>query len=357
MNGLRKRPTFSQMMHAVDHPPVFKHPVRKGLKLINDPFISNLLADDDVMDDTFVQAGKQRLLADKTTQTPATQGTQTDPLDKDTQVNFYDYEEDDYQRRPHMYRKIDATSKRKKNNQDYWWFFRNKEKNDATSLTLRSDYDDFMDNMNQTSRYIPGSLQKRVDNINQTVRYELKQFENPIPTPPASEGKPSPIPSREPSRIPSPIPSPEPSREPSRIPSPIPSPAPSSQQSLEPSPVGTPRRKKPQPPSSSSSEYEFEQQENEAEADENEVEDDENQGLDESEIYLRRYGYMAWFQRYFLGIQPEPDVGTPMDGVMDLALPEEPQAITDPYQGEQPDEDETEMIWYNARNKNKRKKK
>ena len=43
MNTLRKRPTYDNLIYYLNHQPTIKHPARKGIRAINDPFIPNLL--------------------------------------------------------------------------------------------------------------------------------------------------------------------------------------------------------------------------------------------------------------------------------------------------------------------------
>jgi hypothetical protein len=103
-------------------------------------------------------------------------GAQTDSLEMDTQKDFLLGEdmEKDYESAPWRYWKYDATSDRKKHHLDMCWF-KPKQKNDATSETFDTA-NVRKDSTSQTSRYIPGSLNKKVDNINQTIRYELKKI-------------------------------------------------------------------------------------------------------------------------------------------------------------------------------------
>ena len=67
-------------------------------------------------------------------------------LDKETQKDFIPEHYDLY---PHLYYKIDATSKTIPRNNNMM------SKNDSTSQTV-----DTSDNINQTSNYIPGSLRQ-----------------------------------------------------------------------------------------------------------------------------------------------------------------------------------------------------
>ena len=196
------------------------------------------------------------------------------------------------------------------------------------------------DNENQTSRYIPGSLKKKSDNINQTVRYILRS-ENPIPTPPelSEEDPPSDHPSEPPSEPPSPGKKSKPGGGWKWWDTPESTP--------EPTPIHTP---KPTPPQS---------------------EQEEGGDLEEQDEYLENYGFMAWFARFvapngheepppveeaeeeeeLIPIEappmelplptPEEEQNIPMDGVMDIPA----------------DEEGLEALWYNSRNKNKRKKK
>jgi len=274
MNSLRKRPTYDDLIHYLNNQPTINYPARKAIRLINDPFVSNLLFDDDLPDDMMIEKrnqvqreeANQMMQMEQSTQTPYERGTQTEEsLDKGTQKDFLFGEDDDeeYERNPHLYRKIDATSKWKKHHWNTYWWFKPTEQNDATSSIIDTEDNQIKDSASQTSRYIPGSLKKKSDNINQTVRYELKRLVIPVPTPTeVSEAE-------QPSEHPS-----EPSYQPSIASSGgkkkgyTPEPTP------EPSPVPTP---KPTPPQS---EYE---------------EDD----LDEEDRYMRDYGYMAWVEKYY----------------------------------------------------------
>ena len=87
--------------------------------------MSNLLFDDYTMEDMLIQSINS---AESSTQTPHEQGTQTDNLEKGTQIDIHDYYDREYARNPHWYRKIDATSKRLKHHLDTYWFFRPKAK-------------------------------------------------------------------------------------------------------------------------------------------------------------------------------------------------------------------------------------
>ena len=125
MNTLKKRPTYDNLVYYLNHQPTIKYPARKGISAINNPIISNLLFDDYTMEDMLIQSIKT---AESSTQTPHEQGTQTDNFEKGTQRDYtvkYDYDEPE---NPHLYRKIDATSKRLKHHLDTHWFFRPKEK-------------------------------------------------------------------------------------------------------------------------------------------------------------------------------------------------------------------------------------
>lgn len=132
-------------------------PNRKASDIMSNPIISNLL------ESTYEDFSTNRLLMlDKFTQTPYEKSTQTDILDKETQEDYQLQHHDLY---PHLYYKIDATSKAIPHDTNIVI------KNDATSETT-----DRNNNVNQTSKYIPNSLKQKTDNINQTVRYILKDL-------------------------------------------------------------------------------------------------------------------------------------------------------------------------------------
>ena len=114
MNTLRKRPTYDNLIDYLNHQPTIKYPARKGIRAINDPFISNLLFDDDLTDDKIIEKRKETIQVEK--------GTQTASLEKGTQKDYtakYDYDEPE---NPHLYWKIDATSERLTHHLDNYWF-------------------------------------------------------------------------------------------------------------------------------------------------------------------------------------------------------------------------------------------
>ena len=190
MKSLRKKPTFNELIDSLSNQPMIKYPSRKGIKIINDLMVSNLLFDDDVMDHKLMEEWEEIMISDKATQTPHVKGTQTDILEKGVQTPYF-RPRLDYEVNPDKYYEIPAFSKYMRPN---WWL---KNKNDATTKTVKTDNDELNDNIRQTSRYIPGLLQRKSDNINQTVRYELKSIQSPIPTP-----DPTPIPSANPTPTP-----------------------------------------------------------------------------------------------------------------------------------------------------------
>ena len=205
MNTLRKRPTYDNLVYYLNHQPTIQYPARKGIRAINDPIISNLLFDDDFMDDKKLEQWEEVMISDKATQTPHVKGTQTNFTDEKG-VQTPDFRPKlDYEVNPEKYRKIDATSQRKSHHFNTYWFYQNKQKNDATSETIQTGDDELKDNVNQTAiRYIPGSLKKKSDNINQTVRFELLSIQSPIPTP-----DPTPMPSANPTPTPTEVELPE----------------------------------------------------------------------------------------------------------------------------------------------------
>jgi hypothetical protein len=188
MYNLRKRPTYQELIYDLHHQEIIKYPKRSGINIINNMLIANLLFDDNFINDKLMEETK---IFNKYTQTPYEKGTQTDILEKGTQKDFKPEHHDLY---PHLYYKIDAFSKYMPNNKDL------KNKNDASSKTVKTKDEKINDNISQTSKYIPGSLKKKSDNINQTVRYMLKKFESPIPTPiptPILSPLPTPTPTEE----------------------------------------------------------------------------------------------------------------------------------------------------------------
>ena len=182
MKSLRKKPTFNELIYDLHHQPIIKYPQRKGINILDDMMISNLLFDDEEWEDI--------MISDKATQTPYQKGTQTTNI-FEKEVQTPDFRPKlDYEINPDKYYKIPAFSKYMPNT-------KYKDKDDATSKTIETKNKELNDNENQTSTYI-GSWKKKSDNINQTVRYMLKTFESPIQTP-----IPSPIPSANPTPTPS----------------------------------------------------------------------------------------------------------------------------------------------------------
>jgi hypothetical protein len=177
MKSLRKKPTFNQLVESLSNQPIIRYPERKGINVLDNTMVSNLLFDDDGMDEV--------MRLDKATQTPHEKGTQTGILEKGVQTPYF-IPRLDYEVNPEKYYEIPAFSKYMKPNEGLTNY------NDASSEAVKTDNDQLSDNINQTSRYIPGLLQRKSDNINQTVRYMLKTFESPIPTP-----APTPIPTPE----------------------------------------------------------------------------------------------------------------------------------------------------------------
>jgi len=155
--NMRKRLNYNQM---VDKYQTFEIPLpnRKATNILNHPIISNLLsaAPEEINNIT------NKVMLNKFTQTPNEQWTQTEILDKETQEDYIPQHHDLY---PHLYYKIDAFSKWMPHDTDVTI------KNDSTSQTI-----DAINNINQTSSYIPSSLKQKADNINQTVRYILKDI-------------------------------------------------------------------------------------------------------------------------------------------------------------------------------------
>jgi hypothetical protein len=179
MKSLRKNPTFNEMIYDLQHQPIIKYPQRKGLNILDDMMISNLL-----FDDKPIEEWEEIMISDKATQTPSQKGVQTDIFEKEVQTPDF-RPKLDYEINPDKYYKIPAFSKYMPNT-------KYEDKDDATSKTIETKNRELNDNENQTSTYI-GSWKKKSDNINQTVRYMLKSFESPIQTP-----RPTPIPSANP---------------------------------------------------------------------------------------------------------------------------------------------------------------
>ena len=263
-----------------------------------------------------------------------------------TQADFKpDENEEGYRRNPHFYKVHPAFSKEP---MDYDYFksrlFRRKDKNNAYSETFETENSNLMDTGFQTSTYIPGSLTKKRNNINQTVRYEVRRASPPSSPPPSEGDQPSQPPSEDDEPSPN-TPEPPWKKKLPPTPSPLPTPEPSPVPSKKTTPVSTPTQSE---------------------------QEEEDEDLDEEELYLRRNGFMAWFGRYVANNgheepqpelppepeqeepQPEEEQLIPMDGVLDLPTD---QAFADPYADEPLDEDELEMLYYNSRNKQKRKKK
>lgn len=165
MNTLRKRPLYDDMIKSINNPPVFKYKEPKGIKILNDIIISNLLFND-FNDDIMIEEMKNKILFDKFTQTPYVKSVQTDILNKETQKP---YVLQDYDLHPHLYYKIDAISKYMPNDKNI------KNKNDGFAGIISKSKNTY-DSIIQTSNYIPSSYKEKSDNINQTVRYMLKQI-------------------------------------------------------------------------------------------------------------------------------------------------------------------------------------
>ena len=115
MKSLRRKPTYDELVYEIHHQPIIKYPERKGINILDDMMISNLL-----YDDTLTQ---EIMISDKATQTPHVKGTQTDTLEKETQKRFKPQHHDLY---PHLYYKIDAMSRKLPHNS--YWFWKPKEK-------------------------------------------------------------------------------------------------------------------------------------------------------------------------------------------------------------------------------------
>lgn len=167
MNNLRKRPTFNDLINYLNNQPIIKYPERKGINMINNMIISNLLFNDEIINDKLITAEENIIKSDKFTQTLINKQSQTNILDQETQKP---YELQHYDLYPHLYYKIDATSKYMKHNKDI------KNKNNAFAGIISTNNKKLYDSIIQTSSYIPSSLKEKSDNINQTVRFMLKQI-------------------------------------------------------------------------------------------------------------------------------------------------------------------------------------
>jgi hypothetical protein len=119
MKSLRKEPTFNELIYDLHHQPIIKYPQRKGINILENMTISNLLFDN--------EGWEEITISDKATQTPYQKGTQTiNTLEEETQKDFKPEHRDLY---PHLYYKIDAFSKYMPNN-------KYEDKDDATSKTI-----------------------------------------------------------------------------------------------------------------------------------------------------------------------------------------------------------------------------
>ena len=92
MKSLRKKPKFSQLIDSLSNQPIIRYPKRKGINVLDNSMVSNLLFDDDVMD----EAWEEIMISDKAIQTPHEQGIQTCILEKGVQTLYFrprlDYE-------------------------------------------------------------------------------------------------------------------------------------------------------------------------------------------------------------------------------------------------------------------------
>ena len=161
--------------------------------MLNNIIISNLIFDNDSIEEKIIEQKQNIIKTDQFIQTPHTKGIQTDILDKETQEYYKLQHHDLY---PHLYYKIDAMSKYMPNTKKII------NKNDAFAGIQSTMDKNKYDTIVQTSSYIPSSLKQKSDNINQTVRYMLKTFESPIQTPvqtpiPTPPESPTPTPSEE----------------------------------------------------------------------------------------------------------------------------------------------------------------
>ena len=107
---MRKKLHYDEVIKKY-HRFVIPLPDRKATNILNNPIISNLLSDNYLADDIH----NDILKFDKATQTPYEKSTQTDILHKETQENYKLQHHDLY---PHLYYKIDATTKIMPHNMD-----------------------------------------------------------------------------------------------------------------------------------------------------------------------------------------------------------------------------------------------
>ena len=96
MNKLRKRKTYDELINDLNHQPIIRYPKREGKNMLNNFIISNLIFNNENIDDTplgsalplggkIIEQKKNIIKTDKFIQTPYTKGTQTDILNKETQ--------------------------------------------------------------------------------------------------------------------------------------------------------------------------------------------------------------------------------------------------------------------------------
>jgi hypothetical protein len=104
MKSLRKKPTFNELIYDLQHQPIIKYPARKGINILDDMMISNLLFDDEEWEEI--------MISDKATQTPYQKGTQTTNI-FEKEVQTPDFRPKlDYEINPDKYYKIPSFSKR-----------------------------------------------------------------------------------------------------------------------------------------------------------------------------------------------------------------------------------------------------
>ena len=113
MNKLRKRKTYDELINDLNHQPIIRYPKREGTNMLNNIIISNLIFDNENIDEKIIEQKQNIIKTDQFTQTPHTKGIQTDILDKETQEYYKLQHHDLY---PHLYYKIDAMSKYMPNN-------------------------------------------------------------------------------------------------------------------------------------------------------------------------------------------------------------------------------------------------
>ena len=105
MKSLRKKPTFNEMMYDLQRQPIIKYPARKGINILDNMMISNLLSDN-----KSIGEWEEVMISDKATQTPSQKVVQTDIFEKESQTPDF-IPKLDYEINPDKYYKIPTFSK------------------------------------------------------------------------------------------------------------------------------------------------------------------------------------------------------------------------------------------------------